>query len=426
MSGGGSTVQTGLLSDQKDMINMVRDMIVQKDRNGPGKGMGYGLLDKPSAAYDWHKMVPNLLPEYGQTVHNAMNYDPQAGMKKGMTALSPALNGAEALTSNQYLKQAPGQLNMSQIQGPTPLKLNDLSSTSLNPQKSTYNYSPDQVHSTLDNANFTRDYFNLAVKDPLMSTFKEEIAPQINDAAASQGSTFSSRTTNARQKALSGLTGQMSAQLATAAREDNIERSRQQLDAQQFNVNAGLNNAQFGAGQDLSYAGLNAQNALGLGQLNTQRALGAQELNNNAMYNFANLNSQNTLGAKQLNNQSQLAYDSMNAQNRIGVAENAMSRQVQGAAMMPQMSRSVYDNALLQQQTLDPLQQNRTKAAQAQFSEFLRQQPENSPWLSVAMSLAGLDPNAIATKNITALDWMGASGGAAGGAGAMIGALAGI
>jgi hypothetical protein len=423
MAGGGSQVQTGLLSDQKDMINIVRDMLVGKDRNGDKKGLGYGLLDKGATPYDYRKMVPDLLPQYGQTVHDAFNYEPQAGMKKGMTALAPSMDGKEALASSQYLKNAPGKLQMSQIQGPQPLKLNDLNSPALNQQSSTYNYQPDKVNSTLDNANFTRDYFNLAVKDPLMSTYREEIAPQINDAAASQGSTFSSRSTYAKQKALSGLTGQMSAQLATAAREDNIERSRQQLDAQQFNVNAGLNNAQFGSAQDLAYAGLNSQNALALGQLNTDRSLGAAQLNSQNMYNFANLNSQNTLASHDMNIRNQLGYDQMNSQNRIGVAENAMNRQIQAGALMPQMSRSVYDNALLQQQVLDPLQANRSKAAQAQYSEFLRSSPENSPWLSTAMALAGLDPNAIATKNITALDWMGAGGGAASGAGMGIAAL---
>jgi hypothetical protein len=215
----------------------------------------------------------------------------------------------------------------------------------------------------------------------------------------------------------------MAAQLATAAREDNIERSRQQLDASQFNVNAGLNNAQFGAGQDLAYAGLNANNALSLGQLNTQRALGAQELNNNAAFNFAGLNSQNTLQSQQLNNQNRLAYDTLNTGNKIQLTEGAANRQVQAAGLMPGLQRSAYDSMLMQQQLMDPLQQNRQKAAQAEYSEFLRTLPENSPWLSTAMALAGLDPNAIATKNITALDWMGAAGGAAGGAGMGLAAL---
>lgn len=278
---------------------------------------------------------------------------------------------------------------------------------SLAPQQSSYNYNPAQVKSTLDNSKFTQDYFNQGVKAPLLRTFDQDIAPRISDAAASAGSTFSTRTQVSKQKALGDLQTQMASQLSGAVRQDQIEKSQQDLSAQQFNVNSGMQNAQFGAGQNLDYAKMNSVNQ--------------QFLNS--------LNSQNTLQATNLNNQNRLAYDSLNTNTNVQLGENTRQNQLQAATEAGQLNQAPYQTALMGEQLLNPLQSYNNANAQNQYSQWLNSQPYNNPYLKLAMGVAGLNPNTVVSQNPTAmqqaLQGLGIAGAGAsllGGTGALAGA----
>lgn len=295
--------------------------------------------------------------------------------------------------------------------------------------KNTYNFKPGEVKSTMDNSKFTQDYFDKSVMAPLLRQYDTAIAPRISDAAASGGNTFSTRTQFARQNALQDLQTQATAQLASAARQDAIERSQQDLTAQQFNVGTATQNAQFGAGQQLSYdtmnkqaalnlaglntnaalqaggmnqqaaqaaAALNSQNQLATNQLNAQDLLQAFGLNSQNALNFGTLNSNNALQAAQTNNQNRQFYNQLNTQTQMGLAESAANRQLQAAGLQQQslndqMTRMFQAGNLgMQLQSVDD--QNR----QIMLNNYMRQAPENNPWLKMMFNFIGQDPYPIA------------------------------
>lgn len=321
------------------------------------------------------------------------------------------------------------QYQFGNVQGPGQVSYDQFKPTgALGQQQSTYNYVPGQVKSTLDNTNFTNDYFNKGIKNPLLAAYTNDIAPKLTDAGAGTGSTFSTRTQVAKQKALSDLQTQMAAQLSSAVRQDNIERSQQDLQAGEFNVNSGLNNAQFRSGQDLQYAGLNSQNQLALNQqnaglmtdaahlnsansqyfagLNSQRELAGADLNSqnvntmNALRSqnalgFGQLNSDNALKAYGLNSQNKYNYDTFNTNTSMALGENALNRRLQAAALQGQSAMLPFQELQAQQELLNPLQSQRNAGVAASYNEFQRTSLENSPWLKYGLSLAGLNPNTI-------------------------------
>lgn len=226
-----------------------------------------------------------------------------------------------------------------------------------------YKFQPTAVKSDLDNTNFTNDYFNKSVMAPLLRQFDTSISPRINDAAASTGSTFSTRTQVAKSQALQDLNTQATAQLASAARQDNIEKSQQDLAAQQFNVDQAQQTAQYGAGLQ--------------GQLDTTSA------------------QQNTArGAA--NQANKLAYDTLNTNTQVGLSEAAANRQLQGVQLQQDVLNAPLNRMTAESGIASQIQQVKQQAVDRTNAEAQRMMPENNPYIKLMMAFLNRDPNAIA------------------------------
>lgn len=403
---GGTTTKSGLTVDQKRQIRIMSDMLNGVDANGAKHGLGYGMYSQGATPYSG-PLVGDLHPGYEKTAAQGMGIDPLAAQKSITQAISPLLNGQKAIDFKNLQAPTPlqmGQVNAPQLQQNPTYNFGAMSGNGN--QQSTYNYVPGQVKSNLDNSQFTQDYFNQGIKDPLLAAYQNDIAPKLTDAGAGTGSTFSTRTQVAKQKALSDLQTQMAAQLSGAVRQDNIERSQQDLQAGEFNVNSGLNNAQFKSGQDLQYAQLNNQNSQYYSGLNSSRELAGADLNSqnlntsNALksqnaLNFGQLNSDNALKSFGLNSQNKYNYDTFNTNTSMALGENALNRRLQAAALQGQSAMLPFQELQAQQQLLNPLQSQRNAGTAASYQEFQRTALENSPWLKYGLSIAGLNPNTI-------------------------------
>ncbi len=407
-----------------------------------------------------------------------------------MNAISPALSGTPAYNFKNLTPNAP--LNMPTV-GATGGLAQQQSQYNYNPQqvKSAYNYTPNQVSgaygynpsqvqsnysyapaqvkSTLDNSKFTQDYFDKGIKAPLLRTYDQSIAPRIEDAAASAGSTFSTRTQQTKQRALGDLQTQMAAQLTGAVRQDELQRAAENLQAQQFNVGTGVQNAQFGSGQNFQAQQLNqaaglqnaqfganfGQNAQQLNQaaglqsaqFGAGQNLTAQQLNQSAglqnaqfgagqqtdyaKINAANaqflnsLNSQNRLQQQSLNNQNKLSYDTLNTQTNVGLGENARANQMQAATQAMQFNQAPYQTALMGEQLLNPLQSYNNAAAQNAYTQWQNQQPYNSPYTQLALQIAGVNSQPYIQQNPTAMQQALQGIGIAGAGASLLGGLGG-
>jgi hypothetical protein len=458
-----------------------------------------------------------------QTLLNAMQasqgLNPSQGVAEQLAALQNALSGKKAfdfkplqgpsqlnlnnLAAMPNLKldkaNAPGALNMQQY-GAAP-KVNaerikpDLSykydpfkaqnvNTGVGQATNKYNYQPGSVKSTLDNANNTQKYFEKGVMNPLLRQFDQAIAPRIADTAASLGNTFSTRTQVARQNALEGLQGTAAAELSRAVREDEIERSQQNLNAQQFNVGTQTQNAQFGGelqqgydlanmqralqiagmnqqGQQFQHSantagafnqsqllnnlimqsgqlnnqnnfqaaginnqaqqfaqnlnsqnalqqyGLNSQNALNFADLNQRGQLGAFNANVANQLGFGQLNTQRQLGAADLNSRNQFNYDQLNTNTQMALGENAANRQLQGVGMLGDVYNNQFNRTAQQLQMGSGIQQMNQGRSEREFQEFMRNAPENNPWLQMMMQYRGIPSNPIAFQNPSLMSQIG-------------------
>ena len=63
----------------------------------------------------------------------------------------------------------------------------------------------------------------------------------------------------------------------------------------------------------------------------------------------------------------------------VGAYENAQNRKLQALSMAPQAMYSLYA----------PFQQKREQNTQIAFQEWMRQRPENNPWMQLAMQFIG-------------------------------------
>lgn len=339
-----------------------------------------------------------------------------------MNAISPALSGQKAYN---FQNLNPSQALQMPTYGSTGALAPQQSTYNYQPQQvqSNYNYNPAQVKSTLDNSQFTQDYFNQGIKAPLLRTYDQSIAPRINDVAASNGSTFSTRTQVAKQQALGDLQTQMSAQLSNAVRQDQIEKSQQDLSAQQFNTQTGIQNAQFGSAQNFQAQGLNQAAGLNSAQFGAGQNLDYAKMNSANQQMLDQLNSQNRLQATGLNNQNRLAYDSLNTNTNVQLGENARQNQMQAATMAQQFNQAPYQTALMGEQLLNPLQSYNNANAQNQYAQWQMQQPYNSPYIGLALQAAGLNPNTIAKANPTAMQQALQGLGIAGAGASLLGGL---
>jgi hypothetical protein len=415
---GGSTVGSSLTGDQKGLISEITRQIRGEPSKTPNSPLAQGA---PQYQGPLLGKLPKGMDDLAAVSHQI---SPTMNLQASMNALQPSLQGQSAYN---FKNLTPGSPLSMPTYGATGALAPQQSGYNYNPQQvsSNYNYQPGQVKSDLDNANFTQNYFNSAVKAPLLNTYNTDIAPKISDAAASAGSTFSTRTTVAKQKALSDLQTQMAAQLSTAARQDNIEKSQQDLAAQQFNVNAGMQNAQFGSGQNLQAQQLNQAAGLNNAQFGAGQNLAYAGLNSQNQLALDAQNSSNMLNSANINNQQRLQYDTLNTNANINLGENARANQMQSAMLAQEVGAQPYNNALAGQQLLAPLQNYNNANAQAQYSQWSNAQAYNNPWLKLAMGVSGLNPQSYVQQNPTAFQTAGQALGL-GAAGMSLASAAGI
>lgn len=98
------------------------------------------------------------------------------------------------------------------------------------------------------------------------------------------------------------------------------------------------------------------------------------------------------------------------------LAENAQSRAMQSIPLGGQMAQQPLTAAAMMANLLNPYQNQANMQAQAQYTEFMRMQPESSPW--TAMALEYLNNNQMGTYNKQLNPYARAGLGALGGAGA--------
>jgi hypothetical protein len=90
------------------------------------------------------------------------------------------------------------------------------------------------------------------------------------------------------------------------------------------------------------------------------------------------------------------------------LADNAASRQVQGVSLANQFAQQPFQNALALSSAslpiLGAMQNNSQQQAQAQYQEFLRTLPENSPWTNIGLSFIAQPQQAFyQNQNVGAL-----------------------
>lgn len=93
---------------------------------------------------------------------------------------------------------------------------------------------------------------------------------------------------------------------------------------------------------------------------------------------------------------SQIQYQNQALQAQL--AESARNRQLQGISAAQSLTNQPIAAALGYQQALAPFQQNLQQQGQAQYNEFLRQTPEQNPWLQQAQGYLG-QSQSIAYQN---------------------------
>jgi len=163
----------------------------------------------------------------------------------------------------------------------------------------------------------TENYFNKAVAAPALKLYNEKIKPQINEAFAAGGATFSTRRGDAMSQALRDMQDSLAGQLATT------QQQNQSLSAQ--------------------------------------------------------------------------------------LADSAANRQMQGVGLANQQANQPLLNAAALAQALAPFQQNAQNQLGAQYQEFLRTRPENSPYYNIGLGLTSQNQMGLYQKPANPL--MGALGG---------------
>lgn len=98
------------------------------------------------------------------------------------------------------------------------------------------------------------------------------------------------------------------------------------------------------------------------------------------------------------------------------LAEQAAQRSLQATQISPVVTDAQGRRMALQQQLSAPFQRREDQLTQAKYQEFMRRQPENSPWLQQAMTFTG-QPHMMAYNPNNPIG--GAFGGAVGGATSM-------
>jgi hypothetical protein len=361
---GNSTVTSGLSRSQKDIDSLLENYILGRPSPETKKipigtkthpayaPADFGLLSKGATPLQGQAIGTKTHPAYSDPVNapspifdmlqkQLTNFNPNAGVPTQIDQLQSALSGKPSMNFSP--------LSPEQGVGPTNLS-------------SSYNYSPTAVKSTLDNTNFTNDYFNKSVMTPLLRQYDTSISPRIADAAAANGNTFSSRTNVARQNALQDLNTQATAQLASAARQDNIERSQQDLAAAEYNQGQQQQSSQFGA------------------SLKSQLDTSAAQLNNQA--GIANM-------------QNRLGYDTLNTNTAAQLSENAANRKLQAVGMEGDVLNEPLNRAASIAQTGASVQQVKQQAIDRTNQEKMRLMPENNPYIKLMMAFLNRDPNAI-------------------------------
>lgn len=102
-----------------------------------------------------------------------------------------------------------------------------------------------------------------------------------------------------------------------------------------------------------------------------------------------------TASATQQYGQAQLAQQQLAQQLNVGSANAAMQRQVSALPFAQAQSLLPLQQMQGIQSLLAPYQTNLANQAQAQYQNFLRTAPENSPWTQLAMGITGQQQQAL-------------------------------
>jgi hypothetical protein len=419
---------SSLAARQQDM-----DMYLHNYLSGMGMSRGpgrLGIISDGATPYNG-QLAADLTPALDNISKQLKNFDWQWGNDQAAQALKKSMRGDSSYKLSQLDSSMQQMGPMDKLNAPLMSALQNYIAPSMKgvkdynaptystPDKlnSTYGYNPAKT-STYLNKQYTQDYFQKSVVDPAMRNFDKNIDPRLRDSFAASGAGFSSRRDYARSQALADTNVGMNAQLADAVRQDEQLRANLDLNAQQFNVNAGMQNASIGADDKYRAALANSQNQLSTNQLNSQNILNTNQLNSsNALQSqMANLqsqlgtntlnsqnqlqvgvnnlqsrlqtnslNSQNQLAQFQANSGMQLAYDQLKAQ----LTDSAAARQIQGVGMQQQMINNNLARMAQGVQIGAPQQELRNQLVSNSYADAQRMAKENNPYVQMMYNYIG-------------------------------------
>jgi len=252
----------------------------------------------------------------------------------------------------------------------------------------------DITHSGLSTPGEVSDYFKKAVGDPLMTQFKEEIIPQINDSMAARGALFGSNRANTTRLAARDLEQTLASNLS------NWQMANQQLEANLSSAEStqeatlaadrskvlatlleghGYNLNDLGIKRDLGAAQATIQAA-------TQKALAAQVTNQAAIQaaqlglqtDLANQNKDWQLATLQSNRDlALLDANRLNSEFGLGLianmGENAWNRALTAGNSLINMSNMPMNRLGTYLGLSNYFQQREDQRAAAQYNDWLRQ-----------------------------------------------------
>ena len=227
----------------------------------------------------------------------------------------------------------------------------------------------DITHTGLSTPGEVSDYFKEAVADPLMTQFKEEIIPQINDSMAARGALFGSNRANTTRLAARDL------DQALASKLGDWQMSNQQLEAKLTSAES-TQEALLNEDRSKVLATLLEQHGYNLNDLGVRRDLGAAQLglqgdlaNQNKDWQLTSLQSNRDLAlldANRLNSEFGLGLIS-------NMGENAWNRALTAGNSLINMSNMPMNRLGTYLGLSNYFQQREDQRAAAQYNDWLRQ-----------------------------------------------------
>lgn len=168
-----------------------------------------------------------------------------SGQKQIASQLQGYLGGQIGQTSSAYPGQITAPLNVGLRQGANQLNNFQAGLGQTQSQQAIQGLmSGGSIHSTLGTQD-TQNYIQQGIYNPALLNFQQTTLPQITQAFAGQGASFSSRAGTAVQRASSDLNTQLAGQAANVTMQNEQLRSQQDLTAQQANASNVLGASQL-------------------------------------------------------------------------------------------------------------------------------------------------------------------------------------